>query len=480
MWVASMATVTHVIQARQKYVQSFRNLRQANYELATFAETAMNALSKEHTLIVESVRNAIRPELELISREVIAAGKASEGTQLDDILKLIDRCNSQTLRVFIEELESDEFEQESLSKDLGNETAPKFQANQLSLNPSASLKICLVVGSTLLLPVANFQIYSLWLFQIFALFTPVFILQIIRTRVASVSSLPNLFWVLAACIFSVTLRVTVIPPLPQIAANLGPRSQPVLSAGLIALSILLGAYVSYFKQAYEDATQQQEVLNLKLAQNLNEIEIARQHSRKTLSRLLHGPVQGRLAAVRIKLRTILDRRSESGAGITETEIGEILNMLDRIDHEILKMSASNLEAHKTNFEAEFNLIQRNWQGLIEISMNLSAEAGAILEQDSLLSQKVVAACAEAITNASRHGNAKRIDILILLTEDSNSLSLTVQDDGTGIKDSIVAGIGLTDIEADGARWTFEPSESGAKLQITFQRILATNSINSRI
>ena len=80
---------------------------------------------------------------------------------------------------------------------------------------------------------------------------------------------------------------------------------------------------------------------------------------------------------------------------------------------------------------------------------------------------------KAVTNASRHGNARRIDISYFCTPvDPNKPSsgiqfaMTVTDDGLGPASTVKPGLGLNSISAAGGLWELTAGrDSGAQLSI---------------
>ena len=90
---------------------------------------------------------------------------------------------------------------------------------------------------------------------------------------------------------------------------------------------------------------------------------------------------------------------------------------------------------------EIQQLKDGWKNLVELTFSVSDEAVRCLEVRSGLTDLVVEAMQECITNAVRHGQAKRVNVQIGL--DTN-LFLKVMNDGLPIE-KLTPGFGITSI-----------------------------------
>ncbi|NBX70807.1 MAG: hypothetical protein EBQ98_02725, partial [Actinobacteria bacterium] len=344
---------------------------------------------------------------------------------------------------------------------------PKLYLRNLPLEPIRSYRIAIGVGLTLLLPIVGIKIAFLWLIQETIIFSPVFAMRYLMSRQARLAKVPQVIWVLTACIVAVTMRAVVIGALPAVRQATNETFLPIASAFLLALSIVLGSLDKYFVDEYMMAANDQEVANKQLSRDLERVQFNRQLARRDLSRLLHGPIQGRLAAVRIKLNLLSNASQANRLAPSQDEISDLARKVEEITDEIETFTVRQRQQESVDVAAQVNTLISNWQGLVEISFDSTQAAMEHLYGDSYLSRKIVDACAESITNASRHGNAKQIKIhLDLVTEDS-VIRLKVIDNGKAANIGFSPGIGLQDISSDGGMWSYEMTESGTTFVVDF-------------
>ncbi len=467
MWFSSLLSTTHVFESRHQFVTTFQELRRTNESLIQIEETTQQALQIERAKLIETVSEKIRPELQLISAEIRAVGMQTKEGHLGRILEQIDGYSIQTLRQLIAELNTDGETYNPPIQNQINTPAPKLSFRDLPLDSARSLRIAAGVGTTLLLPVVGIKVVLLWLLQVLGVFAPLFALQVLRSRLGRLSKMPEVTWVFLACALAMTLRIFGIDALPAIQDITGQKFLPLASGGLLALSIVLGAIDKYFLDEYTRASQEQIITKSQLTQNLKKIEVARQFARRDLSRLLHGPIQGRLAAVRMKLHILTETSQDHLAVLSQNEITQIAEMVEQITHDIEALAEPLAQPVETDVAAELNVLVTNWQGLMHVDLELPQDVISVLDQDGFLAQKIIAACSEAITNASRHGHAKHVELALRVVDVRSTLRVTVHDNGRGALDTVIPGIGLQDIEAVGGKWRFEPCEIGAKFCVEF-------------
>jgi signal transduction histidine kinase len=263
------------------------------------------------------------------------------------------------------------------------------------------------------------------------------------------------------------MRGVVVGALAWVKSATNETYLPVVSGLLISLSIVLGSLDKYFVDEYMMAANEQEVANKKLSQDLDRVQFNRQLARRDLSRLLHGPIQGRLAAVRIKLNLLSNASQANRLAPSQDEISDLARKVEEITDEIETFTFRQRQQESVDVAAQVNTLISNWQGLVAISFDSTQAAIELLQGDAYLSRKIVDACAESITNASRHGNAKQIKIhLDLVTEDS-LIRLKVIDNGKAANIGFSPGIGLQDISSDGGMWSYEMTESGTTFVVDF-------------
>ena len=195
-------------------------------------------------------------------------------------------------------------------------------------------------------------------------------------------------------------------------------------------------------------------------------------SRDQISQLLHGPVQGRLAAIamalQIHLSEVQSGNSPSIKGLRE----RVTVLFDEASTELHHIIERTAVASEGLFEVVER--QRNqWRGLLVITTECSDSAAEFLARASRLSVLAGECAEEAITNASRHGRARRVHVRVLVDDlEGPGLVLLVEDDGIGVPANIEPGFGLSRVALLGESWRLEPMWTGGSRLTVRMRIPA--------
>jgi signal transduction histidine kinase len=197
-------------------------------------------------------------------------------------------------------------------------------------------------------------------------------------------------------------------------------------------------------------------------------------TRDQVSQLLHGPVQGRLAAVAMALQMHLAARRHGRQPPVAALREQVMTLLDEASmevHGILARTETGSEGSPENTIAMIIREQQQWRGLVDITYEVEESALEAIADDPALSVLVGECIDEAITNASRHGHARNVRLRLLLdSQRRGRLVLEVDDDGRGPVDDSRAGYGLTRIEMLGGEWSLEPgTNAGARLVVRIPR-----------
>lgn len=467
MWIASLFTTTHVVHSRRQYVEIFRRLQQTSAALSESEAATQHALDAERQALIEAIRDTIAGELDAISGQIRGLRTQAHRVELDQLLAQIDGFSQHTLRRVIRDLNEGPQADVPPPRGLAPIRVPSLVLRDLPLSPLQGLRFALGVGGAVLLPAVGPVAVMQWCFQVAAIFAPAFGIAWLRRRSAALRRFPEITWVALAAVSILVLRLMVLhPPYPVQAMAMG--SFVPLAGGMILVTFLvLGSLDAHFVDGYRTAAREQsranELLTVAVARN----QSARLRIRKEVARLLHGPIQGRLAAVRMKLQMLsaTDAHIEplhDGVGIEhlQTLVEQISREMDDFGNEVKQESTVNLGD-------ELETFVRNWRGLVQVSYDVAPSVARLVAGNPPLANQLVAACGEAITNASRHGTASQIDITMRTSADESTVVLTAQDNGRGVRDDVVPGIGLGDISADGCAWRFVPCQSGARLHVDF-------------
>ena len=152
--------------------------------------------------------------------------------------------------------------------------------------------------------------------------------------------------------------------------------------------------------------------------------------RGSLSRNLHGPVQSAIQVSVFDLRKAL-----------ETEIPDV-DLLERIQNNI-STAIYNLDTsgdNSTSIQAIFQEVIETWKDHCRITIDLPSATTEIVSKDPAARIALVEIVREFINNAIRHAHAENVHVLISLS--GNIVSISVTNDGVEFKDEFTKGLGL--------------------------------------
>ena len=246
-------------------------------------------------------------------------------------------------------------------------------------------------------------------------------------------------------------------------------STPLESATGAIVGVVLFLGLTVVVEASMQAAARVEMLEV-TNRDLSEITGRLNHlglvTREQVAELLHGPVQGRLAAVSLAIRLHMD-------SLQRGEDPSLSELKRRVDH-LLDETSRDLQrlgrepVHSSRDVAErLTAVVIQWQGFLDLTVDTDALVVDVLHGHPDVAERLARCLDEAVTNASRHGGARRVMARCRI-EEGSLLVLDVVDDGIGVIDSPTAGIGLESVTASGGVWQFVPvSGTGAHLRVTW-------------
>lgn len=192
-----------------------------------------------------------------------------------------------------------------------------------------------------------------------------------------------------------------------------------------------------------------------------EVEIIQQKSqvvRRRLGRLLHGSVQGKLASVALALRaaSTLGNNRE-----VQSLVAQAQEQLRKAQQDLQSSLAS--ENRFSNFAAELDALTESWRNLVTIEWVADEAVAATLASDPELAECVVDALQECVTNAVRHGNARRVSAICRLDE---TLTLEIRNDGAAYV-AAEKGFGLNSISLGAEQFIIDVADGQTRVQISW-------------
>ncbi len=216
------------------------------------------------------------------------------------------------------------------------------------------------------------------------------------------------------------------------------QTMTILIISLLVASILLW---SFFRQRQKRI--QQQLITIQKEQEVRTLEsliAGEEKERLRIAKELHDGVNGDLSAIKYKLSSLLKMNNEV--------INEAVTMIDNSCQQVRAIS-HNLVPPSLK---DFNLIEavsnycENMNNTHQPDISFQ-HIGASIDLNKKVEVNIFRIVQELVTNATKHANAKAINVQI--SNRNNTLLITVEDNGEGYKNSSEkkTGIGLENIKS---------------------------------
>lgn len=191
--------------------------------------------------------------------------------------------------------------------------------------------------------------------------------------------------------------------------------------------------------------------------------------RQQVAQILHGPTQGRLAAVSLTLRLQAEVEHDDSDRSWSDAIERCRTLLRSLNHDLETLSKGNV-AERITVVAHIDLLRQRWAGLLVVQGDLSPDVVDALPSYPALERRACAMIEEGIHNACTHGRASTVRVRVGVHCDfaegnadsgvSRVLDIAVSDDGVGPPPLIQPGHGLTSLSAMGGSWRLQADPRG--------------------
>lgn len=170
-----------------------------------------------------------------------------------------------------------------------------------------------------------------------------------------------------------------------------------------------------------------------------------------LAQLVHGDVQSRITAVALSLRYHQASDEEAAQKIAEL-VAYCKSVLS---------GNSNPETIDEFLAGAKEL----WHGTLKINVNESDDALASLRKDETGNMVAVEIIREAISNAVRHGQAKTIDISMILNgPQAKTMTIRIDNDGVSENADLTPGFGSKLLDQLTTSWSLKRGPKGIRLE----------------
>lgn len=216
---------------------------------------------------------------------------------------------------------------------------------------------------------------------------------------------------------------------------------------VIALVFAIARTVSFARASVIDELK---AVNTELAWEVARIRLDLWAQQRRFAQSIHGPLQ---AAITASALLLAESSASTRADAIDAAHDRIKSALDRlVDHHDSVIS----------WETGLFEIERTWEGVCEVAVNVNARAARVLERDDTCRQATLMVIGESVANAAIHGKATRADVNVDVDQ-SRFIRLTIEDNGTGIDATGNSGLGSAILDDACGEWEVINTEDGARL-----------------
>ena len=202
-------------------------------------------------------------------------------------------------------------------------------------------------------------------------------------------------------------------------------------------------------------------LTLDLQRSRERLVTAREEERRRLRRDLHDGLGPQLASLTLKLETARNRLAQDP--LVQTLLSDLAERTQDTVADIRRLVYALRPPALDELGIVSALRALTLQHSDQVSMRLDAP-DCLPELSAAVEVAIYRITQESLTNVVRHAHARHCDLRLTLDEPAGWLTLSIQDDGSGLSPSHGVGVGLISMreraEELGGTCTIEPVESG--------------------
>ncbi|MEK9664679.1 MAG: hypothetical protein VW082_08675 [Candidatus Nanopelagicales bacterium] len=227
-----------------------------------------------------------------------------------------------------------------------------------------------------------------------------------------------------------------------------PNLIPLPAIGIFVFGVFfVGRLVSGVNLRWEQVTAELVAVNAALTQANEQLIDELTRARERLADMLHGPVQGRLAAASMALRLYADAQANGRpADLTKT-LTTATALLDQAVEDLDQLGQSPTTTWES-LAVGLEHVRQTWGGLVEVTWTIPES------MDRAAITPVVTVIEELVTNASRHADARHVEVIVRPLPDSH-IEIVALNDGRAAPADPIAGSGLGQVSRYGGRWSIE-------------------------
>lgn len=443
---------------RRRQMLVLAQQRERLIDLRSQAEDRALQRSTELQAVVSAV---VAPEIDRLRNEISALGMNPGIDRLREVQEDLSSYSDSMVRRISHDM--------SQSREpINSQPAPILStwrdSARLAASAQVSAPLTAVAALLLFLPQFNLGCVGIPLLAVTA-FLAVTVGVGLLGRVKAISHPPlSLAWLLLSALLGFTAYRLVLNAGPQQCTWVTEWWESALATAT-AITVFLG--LTIVVQSSRQAAvmiRDLESTNLEIIEVTRQLNLTGALTQGQISQILHGPIQGRLAAAIMALRIHMDEVLKGESPSSALLQLRITTLLDDAADDLLALGKPASASSATAKDLLVELGNR-WRGFLDIDISLDADAQGFLGEHSDWIPRVIQCVEEALTNSSRHGSARHA-LVELSLDGSIYLVCTVTDDGYGVTEDIGEGIGLTGIIASGGTWNLSSNQPhGARLKV---------------
>jgi signal transduction histidine kinase len=450
----------------EKNRQDLSRLAFAQSTLTKTAQESHDQVVAERLELISAIQNSIFYQLDALKKQFSSIRSGSKQNEIQALASELEEYSTNTIRSLSHEMAKDTDTRQPIDRlsFIGSKKIKPFTA---SIAPLISFKLSIVT----LLVVGSFHELSLngirgFIFQI-VLTLPLLPILFVGKKLTRRYSGENLLKGSSAFLLTIFFcgYLTFLAAFWLDLNNFHLRNE--YSSGVFAgrslASVVVTSMIVTIVEARRKTLSELVAMNEKLQVNLDWMDNRSRELRREIASILHGPLQGRIAGVVMSLR-LLDSNSESSEPEKVRRLQEIEELLSTVISDVQELFKVGTHEPEASIILKLINLRRSWEGIAVISWSVQPEVFAAVPSVSFNALSEV--LYEAVSNSVRHGGATSINIIFEV--DPKLLTLTVSDNGAGIKEDLTPGSGLHKISEVGGTYQFTPGvELGAQLVIHF-------------
>lgn len=430
-------------------------VHEANAELRVLRDSMEDLLDRERERLIAAVRDALSPEISRLRALVTHLDRPGSTMEITALANALAEYSTGVVRRTSHELRGDE--PLTLAPSIKRD-APVRPPGVLISYARASQPVVIPMG------LITVKAISVWVSQedaavlagLTGIATVTLLALVCRAALDRLVHRPSWLELIAstAMIAAMSTALAGIFPLARGGVS-GPGHVPPAMTFAFVFAVLVAArLVVGLEGRAARQTQAMSRVNADLEQAARDLTAEVHIVRDQLSDILHGPVQGRLAAASMALRMYVSARESGEEADLASTMRTTTTLLDRAQSDIERLGRPG-ELHRESLDEGVQRLARMWHGLLEITFS---------QQDQWARPPdFVSACleiiSELVTNASRHGDARRIRITYAGL-DSQRAVIEAVDDGAGPSAGASEGQGLGGLRRWSGTWELAKDGTG--------------------